>query len=129
MIERAKERFPLIRPLLIPLILYLGVMAFSLNWIEANPVSIWRFPVALALMLPGVFIVLGVVRAIRKLDELAHKILMEGIAVSFVLTLVLTLSLGLLGMAGLRQPNAVYIGLFMVVMALLGKLLVSGKYQ
>ena len=80
-------------------------------------------------MLPGVFIVLGVVRAIRKLDELAQKILMEGIANSFVLTLVLTLSLGLLGMAGLRQPNAVYISLFMVVMALLGKLLVSGKYQ
>jgi len=80
-------------------------------------------------MLPGVFIVLGVVRAIRKLDELAQKILMEGIAISFVLTLVLTLSLGLLGMAGLRQPNAVYISLFMVVIALLGKLLVSGKYQ
>jgi hypothetical protein len=129
MIERAKERFPLVRPLLIPLILYLGILAFSLHWIEVNPTSAWRYLVALAPMLPGIYIMLGVVRLIRKLDEMAQKILLEAAAISFVLTLVLTLSLGLLGMAGLQQPNAVYISLFMVVTALLGKLLISGKYQ
>lgn len=129
MIERAKERFPLIRPLLIPLVFYLGLLAWSLNWLQAHPDSSWRYPVALAPMLPGVFIAFGIVRAIRKLDELAQKILVEGMVVSFVFTLVLTLSLGLLGMADFPQPNAAYISLIMVVVWLIGKLFITGKYQ
>jgi len=129
MIERAKERFPLIRPLLIPLVFYLGLLAWSLNWLQAHPDSSWRYPVALAPMLPGVFIAFGIVRAIRKLDELAQKILVEGMVVSFVFTLVLTLSLGLLGMADFPQPNAAYISLFMVVVWLIGKLFITGKYR
>jgi hypothetical protein len=129
MIERAKERFSLIRPLLIPMVLYIGLLAWSLNWLQSHPDSAWRYLVALAPMLPGIFIAIGILRAIRKLDELAQKILLEGMAVSFAFTLVLTLSLGLLGMAGLPQPNTIYISLFMVVIWLVGKLFFSGKYQ
>jgi hypothetical protein len=129
MIERMKERFPLVRPLLVPLVLYLGLLALALSWIEAHAESSWRFIVALAPMLPGVWIAWGFVRAIRKLDELGRKILVEAMALSFCFTLVLTLSLGLLGIAGLPQPNAVYISLFMVIILLVGKLLVTGKYQ
>lgn len=129
MIERVKERFHLIRSLLIPLVVYLGLLAWSLNWLQSHPDSSWRYPVALAPMLPGVFIAFGIVRAIRKLDELAQKILVEGMVVSFVFTLVLTLSLGLLGMADFPQPNAAYISLFMVVVWLIGKLFITGKYQ
>jgi hypothetical protein len=129
MIERAKERFPLIRPLLIPVLLYIGLLAWSLNWLQSHPDSAWRYLVALAPMLPGIFIALGILRAIRRLDELAQKILLEGMSVSFFFTLILTLSLGLLSMAGLPQPNTVYISLFMVVMWLAGKLFFSGKYQ
>ena len=129
MFERAKERFPLIRPLLIPLVLYMGILAWSLNWLQSHPDSTWRYAVALAPMLPGIFIVIGAVRAIQKLDELAQKILMDGIAVSFMFTLVLTLSLGLVSLAGFPQPNAIYISLFMVVMWLVGKLFRTGKYQ
>ncbi len=129
MIERAKERFPLIRPLLIPVLLYIGLLVWSLNWLQSHPDSAWRYLVALAPMLPGIFIALGILRAIRRLDELAQKILLEGMSVSFFFTLILTLSLGLLSMAGLPQPNTVYISLFMVVMWLAGKLFFSGKYQ
>jgi hypothetical protein len=129
MIERAKERFPLIRPLLVPLILYIGLLTWSVHWLEVHPDSTWRYAAALAPLLPGIFIALGIIRAVRRLDELAQKILLEGMAVSFFFTLILTLSLGLLGMAGLPQPNTVYISLFMVVMWLVGKLFFSGKYQ
>jgi hypothetical protein len=129
MIERAKERFPLIRPLLIPLVIYIGLLAWSLNWLQSHPDSAWRYAVALAPLLPGIFIALGIVQAIRKLDELAQKVLLEGLAISFAFTLVLTLSLGLLGMAGLPQPNAAYIAFFMIVMWLVGKLFFSRKYE
>jgi hypothetical protein len=128
MIERAKERFPLIRPLLIPLVFYIGLLAWSLHWLQSHPASAWRYLVVLAPMLPGIFIAFGILRATRKLDELAQKIILEGMAVSFVFTLILTLSLGLLSMAGLPQPNTVFISLFMAVMWLAGKLFFSGKY-
>jgi hypothetical protein len=110
-------------------VFYIGLLAWSLNWLQSHPSSAWRYLVALAPMLPGIFITLGILRAIRRLDELAQKILLEGVAVSFIFTLILTLSLGLLGMAGLPQPNTVYISLFMVVMWLVGKLFFNGKYQ
>lgn len=129
MFERAKERFPLIRPLLIPLVLYIGLLAWSLNWLQSHLDSTWRYPVALSPMLPGIFLVLGMIRAIHKLDELARRILVDGMAVSFLFTLVLTLSLGLLGMADFPQPNMAYISLFMVIMWLVGKLIITGKYQ
>jgi hypothetical protein len=129
MIERFKERFPLVRPLLIPFVLYLGLLPFTLNWIEDHPGSPWRNLVALAPVIPGAFIAWGMVRAIAKLDELSRKILLDGMAISFAFTLVLTMSLGFLGMAGLAMPNPVYISLFMVVMWLVGKLLVTSRYE
>jgi hypothetical protein len=129
MIERFKERFPLIRPLLAPFVIYLVLLPLSLNWVESHPDSAWRYLVALTPVIPGAFIAWGIVRAIRKLDELSRMILLDGLAISFAFTLVLTLSLGFLGMAGLPQPNAAYISLFMIVMWLIGKLLITNKYQ
>ncbi len=37
MIERFKERLPLIRPLFVPLILYIGLLAFAMNWLNDQP--------------------------------------------------------------------------------------------
>jgi hypothetical protein len=129
MIERAKERLPLIRPLLVPFALYLVLLVVSINWVEALSTSPWRYPVALLPLLPGIFLAMGILRAIRKLDDLARKNLLEGMAISFALTLVFTLSLGFLGFAGLAQPNAAYITLFMAVTWLIGKLISARRYQ
>ena len=129
MIERMRERFPLIRPLLIPLVFYMGLLAFSVSWMPDNPDSNWRWAVALLPMIPGVFIAIGVVRAILKLDELAKKIILEALAVSFSCTLVLILSLALLELAGLPHINPVYTALFMSVVWLVAKLIVARKYE
>lgn len=129
MIERAKERWGLVRPLLFPFVLYLGLLLFALSWLGNNPASRWRYLVALLPMIPGLFIAAGVLRAIRKLDELAQKTLLQAIAISFGFTLILTLSLGLLGIAGFPQPGSMYIALFMIIMALVGKLFLSRKYE
>jgi hypothetical protein len=129
MIERAKARVKLIYPLLIPLILYIGALAFSMNWLELNPDSPWRYVVALSPMIPGVWIAVGVVRAIKKLDELERSVLLEGVAVSFVGTLILVMSLGFLEIAGLPPLSGIYIGLFMVVLWLITKLVIHKVYE
>ena len=129
MIERFKARFKLLRPLLLPFVVYIALLYFSMSWLEANPDTSWRYVVALLPMVPGVIIALGVVRAIQQLDELERMILLEGMAVSFAFTLVLVLSMGLLGFVGIPQLNGIYIGLVMSVLWLAGKLWMTRKYQ
>jgi hypothetical protein len=51
--ERAKERWALVRPLLIPFVLYLGLLVFAVSWLENNPHSPWRYPVVLLPLIPG----------------------------------------------------------------------------
>lgn len=128
MIERFKARAKLIRPLLFPLLLYIGLLAFSINWLGRHPDSVWRYAAALTPMLPGIWIAVGVVRAIRRLDELERRILLEALSVSFMGTLILVLSLGFLQFAGLPAVNGSYIGFFMAVLWLVAKLVIHRKY-
>jgi hypothetical protein len=129
MIERMKARAKLIRPLLFPLVLYISLLGFSLNWVESRPDSPWRFVIALTPMVPGIWIAISVVRAIQQLDEMERLILLEGIAVSFMGTLILVLSLGFLQIAGFPPVSGVYIGFFMVVIWLMAKLAIHRRYE
>jgi hypothetical protein len=129
MLERLKYRARLIRPLLVPFVIYIGLLVFAINWLEANPESSWRYLIAILPLLSGVFIAIGMVRAIGQLDELERKTLMDGMAISFACTFILALSLGLLGLAGFPQLNGMYIALFMSVVWLVGKLWMTWRYQ
>jgi uncharacterized membrane protein (DUF485 family) len=129
MLERMKSRSKLVRPLLVPLILYVGVLAFSFNWLADNLESNWRYLVALLPMLPGIFIAFGVVRAIQKLDEMERKVMLESAAVSFMLTMILVMSLGLLNIAEFPPVNGIYIGLFMAIIWLIAKLWIHRSYE
>lgn len=129
MIERAKARAKLVRPLLVPLILYIGFLAISMNWLDTHPKSPWRYAVALTPMLPGVWIAIGTLRAIQKLDEMERLVLLEGVAVSFMGTLILVLSLGFLQLAGFPPISGVYIGFFMVTLWLIAKLVIHRRLE
>lgn len=129
MIERIRERMKLLRPLLLPFVIYILLLLYSMNWLESNALSPWRFVVALLPIAPGIVIALGVVRAILQLDELERKILLQGMAVSFACTFVLVLSLGLLGYAGAPQLNGIYIALVMALLWLVGKLMITRRYS
>ena len=122
MIERAKARAKLIRPLLIPLILYIGLLALSTSPLAGRCRAPWRYWVALTPMIPGIWIGLGVFRAIQKLDELERLVLMEGVVVSFIVTLILVLSLGFLQNVGFPLINCIYIGFAMIMIWLIAKL-------
>jgi hypothetical protein len=127
MIERAKARAKLIRPLLIPLVLYLIVSVLSAIWLEDNPDSTWRYVLALTPLLPGAWIAIGVFKAIKKLDEMEQLVLMEGIVVSFIATFILVISLGFLQSVGFPLVNGIYIGFFMVLVWFIAKLLIHRR--
>ena len=129
MIERIKARAKLIRPLLIPMVLYIGFLLISHNWVAENADSPWRYFVSLIPMVPGIWIAIGVVRAIQQVDEMERLILLEGIAVSFMGTFILVLSLGFLQTAGFPPVSGVIIGFFMVVLWLIAKLTIHRRYE
>jgi hypothetical protein len=130
MIERMKERIPLVRPLLVPFVAYVAILLLSSNWLNSHPETPWKSAaIALLPMIPGIFIAQRVVRAILQLDEMQRRILLEAAAISFVGTFFLVLSIGLLAQVDVPQLNGTYIGLFMMVLAFLGKLWSSRRYQ
>ena len=63
-----------------------------------------RFLMLLPLV-PGAFFIGALVRTIQKMDELERRIILESIAVAFILTLALTFSLAGLQSAGLNYPS------------------------
>ena len=129
MLERARERIKYIRPLVLPFLIYLAVLYFSTFWVEAQPESPWRYIIADLPLFPAIVIALGVVRAIQQLDELERKILFDSMAISFILTLLLTLTLGMLESAGALKLNSAYIGLFMALVWAVAKLWLHRRYE
>lgn len=126
--KRIKHRVSLMRPLLLPLILYIGLLAVAVSLVPEMQNTPWRYVVAVLPMVPGLFLAIGIIRLTTQIDEMERRILLEAVAFSFVLTLLLLLTIGLLGLAGVPQPSPIIIATIMCFLLLLGKLLANWKY-
>ena len=129
MLETLKYRLGLVRPILLPLALYLALLAFATSWLESNSESPWRYLMVVLPMVPGVFIALGALRVFRGLDELEQKIRLESMALSFIITLILMISLGLLDMVGVPQLNGAWVSVVMAGLWLVAKLWLNWRYR
>ena len=126
--DKIKRRSKLIRPMLVPLILYIGALVISVNYLDSIS-SNWKFAIALLLVVPALWIALGVIKAINQLDELEQKIMFEGAAFSLLTTTLGLMVFGFLKQVGVEQPSFPYIVLFMMFMWLIGKLRGNRKYR
>ncbi len=127
--QRIKQRAQLMRPLLVPLVLYIGLLALAVSQAPNMETSPWRYVVALLPMAPGIFLAFGIVRVTSRLDEMENRILLEAVAFSFFCTLILLLSFGLLELVGMSQPSPVNIALMMSVFLVIGKLWGNWRYR
>lgn len=127
--HRIKQRAQFIRPLLIPLILYIGMLAIAVTWAPDMQPSIWRYFVALLPIIPGLFLAFGILRVTTKIDEMERRILLEAVAFSFIFTLILLLSFGLLGLVGVQQPSAIMVVFIMCMLLIVGKLWGNWRYR
>lgn len=126
--DRFKRRSKLIRPMLVPLVLYIGALVISVNYLDSIS-SNWKYAIALLPVVPAVWIALGVIKAINQLDELEQKIMLEGAAFSLLITTLGMMVFGFLKQVGVEQPGFPYIILFMMFMWLVGKLRGNRKYR
>ena len=127
--KRIKERLTLVRPLLVPLIFYIGLLAVS--YTQAGSASTPSLAVVIALLpiIPAIFLAFGLIRAINQLDELEKKIILEAAAASFMLTFLAMLALGLLDQVGIASPNPIYISLMMALLLVIFKLIGNSKQK
>ena len=126
--DKIKRRSKLIRPMLVPLILYIGALVISVTYLDSIS-SNWKFAIALLPVVPALWIALGVIKAINQLDELEQKIMFEGAAFSLLTTTLGLMVFGFLKQVGVEQPSFPYIVLFMMFMWLIGKLRGNRKYR
>ncbi len=127
--KRIIERANLIRPLLIPLILYIGTLTLSMNWQFSSSNNWTTWLLIMSPLLPGFFLAGGIIKAINQLDELERRIILEAAAFSFLVTLLLMIAAGLLNRAGIQTPNPIYFALIMALTLLFGKLFLNRRYK
>lgn len=127
--KRIKERAKLIRPLLIPMVLYLGLLAAAVTWAPILDDSIWGYIIALLPLIPGLFLTFGIVRVTTQIDEMERRIILEAAAFSFIFTLILLLSFALLGLVGVPQPSNTWIVFIMCMLLVIGKLWGNWRYR
>ena len=127
--KRIKQRAKRIRPLLLPLILYSGLILIAARWAPQFAGTVWGYIIALLPMIPGLFLAVGAVRITAELDEMERRILQEAVTFSFVFTLLILVSLGLLEFVGVQQPGVIFIALLMCVLLVIGKLWGNWRYR
>lgn len=127
--QRIKKRARLMRPLFIPLILYIGLLAVAVSQAPTIEATVWRYVIALLPMVPGIFLTFGIVRLTKKIDEMERRILLEAVSFSFIFTMILLLSFGLLSLVGVPQPSSIQIVFIMSMLLVAGKLWGNWRYR
>jgi hypothetical protein len=127
--QRIKKRAKLIRPLLVPMVFYLGFLVVAVTWAPNLENSIWGYVIALLPLIPGLFLTFGVLRVTTQIDEMERRIILEAAAFSFIFTLLLLLSFALLGLVGVPQPSNTWIVCIMCLLLVIGKFWGNWRYR
>ena len=88
---------------------YAILLGATLIWGHLDGDSPWRFLWALLPVLPALWIVVSVVRHIRRIDEYERYILLQGFGAGFGIAMAASVTLGFLSIAGLAVPMAGWI--------------------
>lgn len=91
------------------LLAYIACVILSSHWLaDLNP-GPGKIALALVPVIPMVAMALAVVRQLRRMDELARRIQLEALGLSFVCTALITFSYGFLETAGLPRLSMFYV--------------------
>ncbi|MBI9043589.1 MAG: hypothetical protein JEZ06_03840 [Anaerolineaceae bacterium] len=115
--------------ILIGLALYMIGILGGITWSDAVSDRSMQIIAASLPILPGIFFVYAVGKAISNLDEMQRRIQTEALAIAFAGTFLVTQSYGLLGEVGIPQVSWVFVPLVMVFFWMVGKLWLMRKYQ
>ena len=125
--ELARKQYT--RRMMLALLVYAALVAPSIPLIAANPDAAWRFPLAVAPVLPFIYGIFSYLRYIRMIDELQRRIAIEALAIAFGASAAITFCLGLLQIAGLPDINWSFVWAVMGGCWILGGLYADRRYR
>ena len=106
------------------------VIVFVSVWLVKHRVhSPMRFLIAVLPVVPASFAMWAAIRYFRGLDELQRRIQVEGLAISFLATCLITLSWGFLQIAGLPPLDVIWVAPMLVFLWGVGTCLARGRYR
>lgn len=108
---------------------YALVLSVSIWLLKANPDAAWRIPVALAPMVPAVFVLASVLRFVRRCDELQQRIQLEALAFSFCGTALATFAYGFLQGIGFPTLNWTFVWPVMASLWIIGLFRSHWRYR
>jgi uncharacterized protein YebE (UPF0316 family) len=117
-----------IRNLVISGVLFFVIFLGSIYLINHDIGGSYQTLIALAPTIPLFIFILAIALAIASLDELQRRIQIEAIAIGFGLTVLVSSTIGLLGLTGFPQPDWIFVSVIMVFSWLVGKLWTRWKY-
>jgi hypothetical protein len=80
---------------------YALVLVAVILWGGLDGPSPWRFVWAVLPVLPALLVVRAGVRHLRRVDDYQRTVLLQGLATGFALAMIASVTVGLLGVAGL----------------------------
>jgi hypothetical protein len=108
---------------------YSVVLPISIVLIQANPHAPWRFPLALAPVVPAALAMWAYVRALGRMDELQRRIQLEALALACGGTGLLTFSYGFLEDVGFPHVSLIWVLPLLIALWGVGVAAASRKYN
>lgn len=127
--KRIRERALLIRPIAIPLTLYIVFTAAAVTQIDNIKDKSIQILLVVLPVVAALFIATGILNAINKLDELERKIILEAAAFSFLVTFFGLICLMLFGLIEIPLPDTGFIVLSMSLLLVAGKLYGNWRHK
>ena len=100
------------------------VLTAVLIWGHLDGQSPWRYLWALVPVVPTIWTVRAVGRHVTRIDDYQRLLLLKGLAAGFAVAMIASLTMGFLGIAGLRTPAA---GWIIYSAGMLGWLIASAR--
>lgn len=99
----------------VSLLCYMVVLAISLQFTAHHPHSQWTVWVSISPVIPALFTVLAIARAVLRMDELQQRVQLLGLVISFPIVGLTTFTYGFLQNIGYPVISFVWIFPFMVM--------------
>lgn len=102
---------------------YILVFIAILLWGDLKGDSPWRVAWAVLPVVPMAWVVVAVLRHIRRIDDYQRFLLLQGLGVGFAVAMISSVTVGLLAIAGITVPGT---GWMIYSVGMLGWLVTSG---
>ena len=109
---------------------YVVVLLIAMPMVSALPEgSFWRAPLALAPVVPLLFVLLAFVGYLRRMDELQRMIQLEALGFGFGATVLFTIGYGFLEGVGFPNLELYWVGTAMILLWGAASAVISARYR